>query len=106
MTLQQATASNAQICTNLYTLLARTETQIQMINEYNGVLSTFNQEYALEEKIYAALTTDNSIPTFTNLFIDNLLNIYQSMQLFIADAGVQGPKCKSSILDQLVCYLI
>jgi hypothetical protein len=106
MTLQQATASNAQIYTNLYTLLVRVETQIQTIDEYDEVLPTFDQEYAPKGKIYAALAVDNSIPTFTNLSVDNLLDIYQSMQLFIVDARVQSPKCKSSILDQLVCYLI
>jgi hypothetical protein len=106
MALQQATVSNTQIHTNLHTLLVRAETQIQMIDEYDGILPTFDQEYAPEGKIYAALAANNSIPTFTNLSVDNLLDIYQSMQPFIADAGVWGPKCKSSILDQLVCYLI
>jgi hypothetical protein len=84
----------------------RVETQIQTIDEYDGVLPTFDQEYAPKEKIYTALTANNSIPTFTNLSVDNLLDIYQSMQPFIANAGVQSPKCKSSVLDQLVYYLI
>jgi hypothetical protein len=84
----------------------RVETQIQTIDEYDGVLPTFDQEYTPKGKIYTALAVDNSIPTFTNLPVDNLLDIYQSMQPFIVDAGVRGPKCKSSILDQLVYYLI
>jgi hypothetical protein len=88
MALQQAIVSNAQIHTNLHTLLVRTETQIQTIDEYNEVLSTFDQEYASKGKIYATLTANNSIPTFTNLSIDNLLDIYQSIQLFIMNAGV------------------
>jgi hypothetical protein len=75
------------------------ETQIQTIDEYDGVLPTFDQEYTSKGKIYATLAVDNSIPTFTNLSVDNLLDIYQSIQPFIADARVQSPKCKSSILD-------
>jgi hypothetical protein len=75
------------------------KTQIQTIDEYNRILPIFDQEYALEGKIYTTLTADNSILTFTNLSVDNLLDIYQSIQLFIADAGVWSSKCKSSILD-------
>jgi hypothetical protein len=66
MALQQPTVSNAQI-SNLHTLLARAETQIQTIDEYDGVLPTFDQEYAPKGKIYTALAADNSIPTFTSL---------------------------------------
>jgi hypothetical protein len=71
MVLQQATAFNAQIRTNLHTLLVRVA-QTQTIDEYNGILPTFTQEYTPKRKIYAALAVDNSIPTFTNLSIDNL----------------------------------
>jgi hypothetical protein len=68
MALQQATVYNAQIYTNLHTLLVRVETQIQTIDEYDGVLPTFDQEYAPEGKIYTALATDNSIPTHQPLY--------------------------------------
>jgi hypothetical protein len=98
------TASTAR--TNLNTLLARVQTQIAEIAEYDGPFINYDQEQEPEGLLYQALQPNNGIFTYTNLTPDVLMDFYQSMQPFIADAGKRGPNCKSSSMDQLLCYLV
>jgi hypothetical protein len=100
------TTANTTAHTNLNTLLVRINVEVAEITEYDGALVDFDQEEEAAGAIYTALSIDNSIFRFTNLIPDKLMDIYQTMLPFMRDAGVRGPKCKSSLMDQLLCYLI
>lgn len=92
--------------TNLNTLIARAQTQVQVINDYDGPVPAFDDEVAPIGQIYIYITTNNLVEQTTNFTLDGLLDFFASMQPFIVDAGVRGPKCKSPPMDQLLCYLI
>ena len=70
-----------------------------------GPIIDFDQEEDARDVVYNALLPEDGIFKYTNLCTANLLDLYQSMQPFIADTGVWGPKCKLFMIDQLLCYL-
>lgn len=102
---EEVTAEST-VRTNLNTLLARVTTQIDDIARYDGPIIDFDQEEDARGIVYNALLPENGIFKYTNMRPANLLDLYQTMQPFIADAGARGPKCKSSMMDQLLCYLV
>lgn len=92
--------------TSLNTLLAKQTVIINQINELPVPQRREEDECDYEGQIYEAMVRDRATRTFTNFSPDQLEDLYQSMQPFIADAGTRGPKTKSSFMDQLVCYLV
>lgn len=90
---------------NLNSLLARTQAQLDAINDYGGPIVHLDEEPQISGTLYQALLDANQLHTTTNFSNDALVNIYQNMQPFFVDARRRGPKPKSSAMDQLICYL-
>jgi hypothetical protein len=97
---------NAPVHTSLNSLLAKSQALLQEINNLDPVPANEEDEQPIRGKIYDALLRDNDIATYTNLTSDNLIDFYQTMLPFIANAGTRGPKTKSSWMDHLLCYLV
>lgn len=92
--------------TSLDDLFAQNQQSVNVILNYEGPQIDLDQEEEVEGRIYEKLITANKLLNYTNFTLPALQDLYRDMLPFIADAGVRGPKCKSSYMDQVVCYLV
>ena len=89
--------------TSLQTLLAQSQAVVQRIQDLDVPPVVDDEDQQIEGDIYSALVRDNDVETYTH---DKVVDMFQGLQPWIADASTKGPAVKSSWMDHLLCYLI
>jgi hypothetical protein len=91
--------------TTLDAVFARFAERVAAVRAFNGPIMPVLEEEPIAGKIWSQLRGDRKLELVTNFSEAELIDIYQRLLPFVADASRRGPKPKSTVMDALIIYL-